>query len=76
MIAFEVNDMTCGHCVATITRALRSIDPGAQVHADLAARRVDVLPASAQAGELAAAIRQAGYAPVELPARDGAGHAA
>lgn len=76
MIAFEVNDMNCGHCVGTITRAIQSVDPGAQVRADLAARRVEVLPTSAQAGELAAAIRAAGYTPVETPARDGAPHAA
>jgi copper chaperone len=26
MISFEVNDMTCGHCVSTITKALKTAD--------------------------------------------------
>ena len=40
MISFQVNDMTCGHCVATITKAVRSVDHGAKVEIDLAAHRV------------------------------------
>ena len=31
MISFQVNDMTGGHCVSTITKAVRSADPGAGV---------------------------------------------
>ena len=34
MIAFEVNDMTCGHCVSTITRALTATDKDARVQID------------------------------------------
>ena len=30
MIAFEVNDMTCGHCVRTITQAMKGHRPGRQ----------------------------------------------
>ena len=26
MIAFEVNDMTCGHCVSIITKAVKAAD--------------------------------------------------
>jgi copper chaperone CopZ len=29
MITFEVNDMTCGHCVSTITKALKATDKDA-----------------------------------------------
>ena len=25
MISFEVNDMTCGHCVSTITKAVKAL---------------------------------------------------
>ena len=25
MLAFEVNDMTCGHCASTITKAVKTI---------------------------------------------------
>jgi len=40
MITFEVNDMTCGHCVSSITRAVKALDPAAKVQIDLAAHRV------------------------------------
>lgn len=63
MNEFQVNDMTCGHCVATITRAVRALEPEARVSIDLAARRVCV-DAHAGGEEIAAAIRAAGYTPV------------
>lgn len=68
MIAFEVNDMSCGHCASTITKALKDVDKDARVQIDLAAHRVQVEPASAGAQELADAIREAGYTPVPLQA--------
>ena len=66
MIAFEVTDMTCGHCVSTITKALKATDQDARVQIDLATHRVQVEPASADADEIAAAIREAGYTPVPV----------
>ena len=66
MIAFEVNDMTCGHCVSTITKALKAADKDAKVQIDLASRRVQVEPASAGAADLAEAIKDAGYTPVPV----------
>ena len=66
MIAFEVNDMTCGHCASTITQALKAADRDAKVHIDLATHRVQVEPGAADAQELAEAIRGAGYTPVPL----------
>jgi copper chaperone len=66
MFAFEVKDMTCGHCAATITRALKSVDAGAQVQVDLAAQRVTVDAAAADAAALLAAIHDAGYTPVAV----------
>ena len=66
MIAFEVTDMTCGHCVSTITKALKATDQDARVQIDLATHRVQVEPASADADESAAAIREAGYTPVPV----------
>ena len=71
MIAFEVNDMTCGHCVSTITKALKATDKGALVQIDLAAHRVQVEPVSADAEELAEAIKEAGYTPVPVEAAAG-----
>lgn len=68
MIAFEVNDMTCGHCVSTITKALKATDKDAKVQIDLATHRVQVEPVSADAEELAKAIKDAGYTPVSVEA--------
>ena len=68
MLAFEVNDMTCGHCVSTITKALKAADKDAKVHIDLATHRVQVEPVSADAEELAQAIKDAGYTPVSVEA--------
>jgi copper chaperone len=64
MIAFEVHDMTCGHCVSTITKAVKALDQDAEVRVDLATHRVEVDPARADAAQLAAAIEDAGYSPV------------
>jgi copper chaperone len=66
MIAFEVNDMTCGHCVSTITKAVKDADRQARVQIDLARHRVEIEPAAAGADELADAIKEAGYTPVPL----------
>jgi hypothetical protein len=44
VIAFQVNDMTCGHCVSTITTALKATDKDAKVQIDLATHRVQVEP--------------------------------
>lgn len=59
---FTVNDMTCDHCVGTVTRALEDALPGAQVSVDLAAHKV-TFTGDLKAGE--AAIREAGYTPEE-----------
>lgn len=66
MITFEVNDMTCGHCVSTITKALKAADSDAKVQIDLETHRVRVEPASADAEELADAIKEAGYTPAPV----------
>lgn len=79
MTTFEVKDMTCGHCVSTITKAVKGVDQGAKIQIDLAAHRVTIDPTEADAAALGDAIRQAGYTPVAVddgvaraaPARDG-----
>lgn len=63
MIAFEVKDMTCGHCVSTITKALKSADRDARVTVDLSKHLVMVEPTEADAQELSDAIAEAGYTP-------------
>ena len=66
MITFEVKDMTCGHCASTIAKALKAADKDAKVEIDLAARRVQVEPGSADASDLGEAIKDAGYTPVPV----------
>lgn len=68
MIAFEVKNMTCGHCVSTITKALRSTDRDAKVTIDLAKHLVMVEPTEADAQMLRDAITEAGYSPVLVEA--------
>jgi copper chaperone len=58
---FEVQGMSCGHCVRAVTQALQRLDPQARVQVDLAHGRVEV--ESEQPREaLARAIRDEGYA--------------
>jgi copper chaperone len=66
MITFEVNDMTCGHCANTITKAVKEADKAAKVQIDLARHRVQVEPVTADAREVADAIEEAGYTPVPV----------
>lgn len=66
MVTFEVRDMTCGHCVSSITKAVRAIDQGAQVTADLATHRVRIESTESDATRLSDAIREAGYTPVPI----------
>ncbi|MEO6660510.1 MAG: heavy-metal-associated domain-containing protein [Burkholderiaceae bacterium] len=76
MIAFEVNDMTCGHCVSTITKAVQGVDKDAKLEIDLASHRVQIQPGDSDARTLSDAITEAGYTPVPVVARTGAGQPA
>lgn len=68
MQTFRVDDMTCGHCVSTITQAIQAVDQAARVTIDLARHLVTVEPARADAQELSDAIAEAGYTPVPVQA--------
>jgi copper chaperone len=57
---FDVDGMTCGHCVRAVTAAVRSVDDAARVEVDLKAGVV-AIDSSADADRLAAAIRDEGY---------------
>jgi copper chaperone len=63
MIEFTVKDMTCGHCVASVTEAVKSVDPAGRCEVDLASRRVKV-DSALSAERFAAAIARAGFSPV------------
>lgn len=66
MIEFQVNDMTCGHCVGAITRAVAEVDAAAQVEIDLPTHRVRI-NGNDDAAAMQAAIVAAGYTPVRIP---------
>jgi copper chaperone len=57
---FTVPAMSCGHCAGTITQALKSLDPAAQVNVDLAAKKV-VVQTSQDRQTVATALAEAGY---------------
>lgn len=57
---FNVPDMTCGHCVASITKAIKALDGDAQIMADLATRTVSV-ETSVAAPAVSRALAEAGY---------------
>lgn len=57
---FEVKDMSCGHCVMTVTRAVKSVDANAKVEADLATKKVNVETAKDRKA-IADALAEAGY---------------
>ena len=61
MIAFTVNDMTCGHCAGTIKSAIESSIPGAKVSANPEARLVSV--EGADLAKVREIIALAGYTP-------------
>ena len=60
MVELNVLKMTCGGCIASVTRAVRALDPAAQVRVDLASSRVRIAGARG-AQDYARAITAAGY---------------
>lgn len=66
MTTFEVNDMTCGHCVSAITKAVNAVAPGVDVQIDLPTHRVSIGPSVVDATRLGAAIADAGYTPTAI----------
>lgn len=65
MLEFEIIDMTCGHCVASITKAVAAVAPDASLEFDLPTHRVKVSQASDSAA-IELAIREAGFDAVQI----------
>lgn len=63
-IVFQVEDMTCGHCAGTITKAVRAGIPGAVVAADPGSRTVQVTGTTDREA-VRVLIAGAGYTPTE-----------
>lgn len=60
MLEFKVEDMTCNHCIASITKAITALDPKASVHADLESQRVAVT-GSVSADDVLSALDDIGF---------------
>lgn len=60
MLRFKIAKMTCGHCAASVERAVKSVDPQATVSVDL--RRQEVaIQTLAEERRIAGALQSAGY---------------
>ena len=57
---FHIENMTCGGCVRGVTKAIQSVDPVAQVSADPATHKVDVVTSALRA-KLEAVLADAGF---------------
>ncbi|MET3131638.1 copper chaperone [Oxalobacteraceae bacterium GrIS 1.11] len=60
MYELQVDNMSCGHCVGAVTKAVQALDPQAQVQVDLADKSVKV-ESSVSLAQISAAIVEAGY---------------
>ena len=60
MYHLNVSDMTCGHCVSTVEKAVKSVDPDAKAALNLEAQTASI---DSQIGSDAfvTAIEEAGY---------------
>lgn len=58
--SFNVQGMSCGHCVGAVTQAVKSVDPQAEVKVDLASGKVEV-QTQQDRGAIARAIEEEGY---------------
>ncbi|MDE1165738.1 MAG: heavy-metal-associated domain-containing protein [Pseudomonas sp.] len=65
MQQFNVQGMTCGHCVKAVTRAIQGLDPQAVVEVDLSKALVRVQSGLASEA-IAASIKEEGYAVAPL----------
>ena len=66
MLRFHVQNMTCGGCAKSVTKALADVDPKARVDIDLATREVRV-DTQADEAAIVARLKQAGYVAERRP---------
>ncbi|MEC9472561.1 MAG: heavy-metal-associated domain-containing protein [Pseudomonadota bacterium] len=60
MMKFSVPDMSCGHCAATIEKAVKTVDASASVACDLETSLVEI-GTSVEQKTIMEAINKAGY---------------
>ena len=59
---FHLDDMTCGGCARTVTKAIQEIDPTASVVTDPPTRLVQVQTLAPET-QIVTALREAGFPP-------------
>lgn len=59
---FHIKNMTCGGCARSVTKAIQSVDPVAEVRADPGSHMVEVTTIAPR-DRLVAALTEVGYAP-------------
>jgi copper chaperone len=59
---FRIDNMTCGGCAKSVTKAIHSVDRQAQVEIDLPQKRVSVLSTADEAA-VTAVLEDVGYPP-------------
>lgn len=57
---FHIDNMACGGCARSVTRAIQSVDPDARIDTDPPSRLVKVDTAASQE-QIVAALREAGF---------------
>ena len=60
MLEFNVEAMSCSHCVSTVTKAIKDLDPQARVEVDLPAHKIQVETLKDRE-VVAAALAEVGY---------------
>ena len=60
---FRIDNMTCGGCARSVTRAIQKLDPAAQVEVNLEGHLVEVRSERPE-GEVARALEAVGFPPV------------
>lgn len=65
MTTLHVPDMTCQHCVATITKLIKQADKNAKIEIDLSQHKVAV-EGALTADALVALLDDAGYTPAVI----------
>lgn len=61
MMKLIVDNMSCQHCVKTITKAINDIDPKAKVTVDLAKHEVDIEGGTISQEAAIQAVNEAGF---------------
>jgi copper chaperone len=65
MLTLNIKDMSCGHCVATVLKTVKALDPAAEVGTDLASKTVRI-ESRAEPGAIVAALEDAGYPSIAI----------